>query len=466
VTTVGRWRPAAVLVIVASTLAACSSGTRAAAQSAHPAVLCAAVSKLRVANDAVSAVGEPPTPFASEQRALNAQQAAMDAVAALAPPALTAVGTFDRQGAVVTEALLAAWGSDGTALLAAADAGDATSVTSWVMRDGLPMPDGTTLTYGQMSDENRLAGDQLDLACTKPPGGYHPLVDSTSVRVPPSALAYVDDLNTVVVTRITTSGTLGSDPHRIPTRSVSDLSFSPDGRALLWQSGWTVWLAAADGSNPTQLNPSDQPWTCPSWSPEGRGLLVVRKLGTARWVLSRVTAGAVTDLTPPAPFRRAACAEYLDAGHILLQAHDPATNTLAVYEADRDGTGRHLFAALPGCAVILAGVSPDHTKVLLNAGCDDMYRNGAYSVPITGGRPKLIVTGHLGAPAWASDSRHILFGYIAFGQPLNQPSLWVAAIDGGGAHALLRNPWASWPTVDTNSTGNNRLVGALLQPEA
>jgi Tol biopolymer transport system component len=225
------------------------------------------------------------------------------------------------------------------------------------------------------------------------------------------------------------------------------LSFSPDGRRLVFQEGRTVWIAAADGSDSRSLTPAGQQWIAPSWSPDSTSLLVTRRLGPGQWALARVSVDSrvVADLTSPVPFRLSPNAAYLDRDHLLIVAPD-ANRVPQVLITSSDATGGRLFATAQGCGFVLPQVSPDGRTVLLDATCDTPGMDGLWVVPSSGGVPHKVVSGHVGAPTWGPDSRSILFGYVRIGQPDDSPELWLTALNGKGARQLL-GTWASWPAA-------------------
>jgi dipeptidyl aminopeptidase/acylaminoacyl peptidase len=88
------------------------------------------------------------------------------------------------------------------------------------------------------------------------------------------------------------------------TRSVGDISWSPDGKTIAFISNISgrnnLWLVPAEGGWPTQLTISDQRQTQPAWSPNGKWIAYISDHdGDEQWDIFLVSpkTGQVTNLT-------------------------------------------------------------------------------------------------------------------------------------------------------------------------
>ncbi|HET7488540.1 MAG TPA: hypothetical protein VFJ85_11470 [Acidimicrobiales bacterium] len=232
--------------------------------------------------------------------------------------------------------------------------------------------------------------------------------------------------------------------------AVTSPSFSPDGRSIVFEDGFSVWKTAVDGSEARTVSPPDARWTCPAWAPDSSAIVVTRRVRPGSWVLSHVelATGRTTDLLSPGPWRSTPCGAYLDAGHLLLTQRDPATHSVGIFMAGVDGLNVVPFVFLHGCNVTSPRPDPTGTQVLVAASCIDPYDDGAWAVPVAGGAPRHVLTGHVAVPVWTPGGA-ILFGYIALGATQDRPSLWVAAADGSEPTTVLGLPgtWNSWPAA-------------------
>jgi Tol biopolymer transport system component len=99
----------------------------------------------------------------------------------------------------------------------------------------------------------------------------------------------------------------GRPPEAVASSTFADVNpqFSPDGRQFAFESmvsgeGVRIWLAAADGSNPTQLTRGPEPWqSSPRWSPDGRRIAFDSLAEDGHWNIWTidVDGGALRPLT-------------------------------------------------------------------------------------------------------------------------------------------------------------------------
>jgi Tol biopolymer transport system component len=233
-----------------------------------------------------------------------------------------------------------------------------------------------------------------------------------------------------------------SDVYRVPvgggeverlTRGPADEfrgTLSPDGRELAYhsfQSGSrNIFLRPIDGGAARQLTRSSDQLAMANWSPDGAALalfnmttsevLVVRRDARGRWGAPRFV-GA-----------RGWRAEWSPDGRTIAFV-SPTDGRIGVVPAD-SGASRQIYA--PG-----AGEQPAELAVFAPSGRelyfkshDAQGRASFWSIPATGGRPRLLV--RFADPAWssnrfdfASDGRRFYFTVED-----RQSDVWVAEVAG------------------------------------
>ena len=232
-----------------------------------------------------------------------------------------------------------------------------------------------------------------------------------------------------------------SDVHRVAvdggeverlTRGPADEfrgTISPDGRELAYhsfQSGSrNIFLRAIDGGPARQLTRSADQLTMANWSPDGAALalfsmttsevLVVRRDGRGRWGAPR-SVGA-----------RGWRAEWSPDGRTIAFV-SPADGRIGLVDAD-SGRPRDLYVPRTGDPPAeLAIFSPSGAELYFKSH-DDQGRASFWSIPVTGGRPRLLV--RFADPAWssnrfdfASDGRRFYFTVED-----RQSDVWVAEVD-------------------------------------
>jgi Tol biopolymer transport system component/DNA-binding winged helix-turn-helix (wHTH) protein len=172
---------------------------------------------------------------------------------------------------------------------------------------------------------------------------------------------------------------------------------SPDGTRLAFTStrsgSHELWLAASDGSNPTQLTSFEGPWTgMPDWSPDGKELVfVARPEGPADlYVVS--TAGAPPRRLTSDPGDEIAPSWSRDGRNIYFGSR--RSGSWEIWRIDGEGDGAIQVTTQGG----YAAVESEDGKWLFFTKID---QPGIWRLPLGGGEEELLVQ-NLDARDWAN----------------------------------------------------------------
>ncbi len=272
------------------------------------------------------------------------------------------------------------------------------------------------------------------------------------------------------------------------TRGDHSPVLSPDGRRLAFVriiSGAVgdLYVAGADGRNPTRITHDGRDIVGVVWSRDGRSLVIAsdRAGGYALWrvplgggAVTFVAGGGGEKIKHPTAAARADAIAYegwdyeinvwevllvADAGgsHPMISAANQWTFQPAVsrdgklvafsstrsgsYEiwlAERDGARPRQLTTFGGSFAGLPRWSPDGRSILVSARSED--RAQAFIVPAAGGTPRRVSPPgvDVASPSWSRDGRSIYFGSSQSGEW----QVWRVAADGSGAPAQVTNAGA------------------------
>jgi Tol biopolymer transport system component len=226
----------------------------------------------------------------------------------------------------------------------------------------------------------------------------------------------------------------GGPPERLTTDSADEFApdLSPDGRAVAYHSWRTgsrdVFIKPLGGGTAHQVTATPSQESFPVWSPDGasiafidqrnesgvsKGLFVTRRDRSGAWSapVGRRTGAGVVSWSP-------------DGRLLVYQRRD----VLEVIPPD-SGPPRVVYAPVPGTADPMVGgttVSHDGRTIYFKSH-DAEGRASLWSVPISGGRPRLVVRFDLSRPSNRPDfavSAERLFFTIED----RQSDIWVAEV--------------------------------------
>jgi Tol biopolymer transport system component/DNA-binding winged helix-turn-helix (wHTH) protein len=187
------------------------------------------------------------------------------------------------------------------------------------------------------------------------------------------------------------------------TRRDSMPRYSPDGKKIAFTStrsgSQEIWIAEADGSNPTQLTSVGGPLVGPpTWSPDGQRLVFhARSQGQADLFMIPASGGAPKRLTT-----------------------DSSDDTLPAYSRD----GRWIYFASP------------------RSGQSEVWK-----MPAEGGDATRITSGGGTGPVESPDGKTLYFGH-----PVREKGIWKMPVQGGAA-AQVTGAYKDWSSYAVAAEG-------------
>ncbi|MCP3883320.1 MAG: hypothetical protein GY701_33695 [Sulfitobacter sp.] len=189
---------------------------------------------------------------------------------------------------------------------------------------------------------------------------------------------------------------------------------------------------------------SEQPFQCPSWSPDGRQITVTT-FGESRGVLSVELDGTVAEQPTP-PFVEFSCA--VDLGERGLAfgfaTQDPQLHgdTALVRDDQID-----VLLETPGCNDLPGSSSPDQRWLAVSVRCGDPRLSGLHVIDLDTQESSLLLHGAVAVPQWSPSGDSLVFGWFPPGDlhSADGTTVWAINTDGTGLRALT-GPNASFPT--------------------
>ena len=250
------------------------------------------------------------------------------------------------------------------------------------------------------------------------------------VRVSPDGrwLVYDSDLSgSSAIYRVPIAG---GDPERLTQGSADAFrgALSPDGRELAYHSFQTgsrkLFLTALDGAPPRQLTRSTGQYAMANWSPDGSALAFFDMLGARVMVMRRDARGVWGE--PRFTGARGWRAEWSPDGRVLAFV-SPGDGRIGIVPAD-SGAPRDVYVPDDAGPIAELAVFATDGRELHFKSHDALGRASFWSVPVAGGRPRLLV--RFDDPVWASNR----FDFASDGRRFyftiedRQSDLWVAEI--------------------------------------
>lgn len=212
---------------------------------------------------------------------------------------------------------------------------------------------------------------------------------------------------------------------------VNGFDWSPDATRLVYSTEQEeLWVAAADGSNPTLIGRGSRP----AWSPDGSELALVRPrlddTGEEVWVMSTLT-GATRSVTTWGMTKVEAT--WVDSDRLIVNGIDPGETDPAmwVFNVETDESEPLVFGDSPE-------VSPDGSRVAF------VFEGRIWTVGLDAAGDRQITEGpNDRAPTWSPDGSQ-----IAFIRDGLTPFIWVVGSDGSTPEpvAVAADPLAWSPT--------------------
>jgi Tol biopolymer transport system component len=275
-------------------------------------------------------------------------------------------------------------------------------------------PDASSVIYGALEGGGPPRLWRVPIDGTRPPQRIEiPGVDGAfpAIAARRGRLAFSHSLNAQAPYRFEPGRR--SEPLLRASFFEGNLSFSPDGHRVAYCAdageAMEVWTANADGSTPQQLTHRTGRWQCgPRWSPDGKQIAFDSQARDGDWHIWRIAAdgGAPTQLT-------------MDQG----SQNNPSWSRdgRSIYYTANQGNGLDIWRVGVGDGrkqrVTDEGdawrpdESGDGSSVVYNV------RGALHAVPVTGGRPRQIVSCVTG---WAAATRSANIYYAACGAGMHR----------------------------------------------
>ena len=211
------------------------------------------------------------------------------------------------------------------------------------------------------------------------------------------------------------------------TSGPSSLSWSPDGRSLVYSMQGSLWRQDLDSDTAIQLTAGPGYDYQPDWSPDGENIVFVRYDDDAVEInVLNLASGAVTPLT--------------DEGAVNLEPRWSPDGKKLAFVSTRDNGRFHLYVG----AIVENEL---HANQLLEERRSEIERY-YYSV-----------YDHELSPAWSPDGSQIL--YVSNPEiPYGTGAIWRRAADGSGEPELVRMEETSWRARPDWSPDGKRIAYA------
>jgi TolB protein len=246
----------------------------------------------------------------------------------------------------------------------------------------------------------------------------------------------------------------GSGVVRLTDNSVGDFrpAWSPDGTQIAFSrgnadnSGISIWLMNADGSNQHQLNTAHG--GCPAWSPDGTRIAFWSGPAYGEVMVMNADGSGLVNITNTVLYE--GCPTWsADGSRIIFPAQLQEPNYhVDLYSVNPDGTDRRLLLGGPGTEAY-PDVSPDGSHILYTmnsgAGPGNGGRDGMFVANADGTSALRVsnIGGSEGFGTWSPDGSR-----IAFAAYTSDWDIFIMNADGTGLVQLTDNHkiWDAQPS--------------------
>jgi Tol biopolymer transport system component/DNA-binding winged helix-turn-helix (wHTH) protein len=308
-------------------------------------------------------------------------------------------------------------------------------------------PDGRSLLVRERTNEGPQGIVRIELASgtrypvTRPPQG---IGDWTfDVSRDGKTLAFVR-VERPGISDLYIAPLAGGEPRRLTdwNQSISQVAWTPDGRAILYSVRDAVFRIAADskrverGHKVLQTEAVGLSMSRPAPGRPGRLAFMERRIdiGLRLVDLDRARGNVLNGASRFADSTRFDVpGRFSRDGKQVAFASD-RTGWAEVWLANPDGSGARRLTTLRAPELIVGDWSPDDRRLVIDAAIDG--NSDIYVIPLDGG-PRVRLTqdpAYDGFPEWSADGRWIYFTSIRSGGP----EVWKVSADGGDPIRLTR----------------------------